>query len=544
MGMKTSDAIIQCLEKEGVDVVFGYPGAAVISIYESLRQSKIHHVLVRNEQSSVHYASGYARETGRVGVCIVTSGPGATNTITGIATAYMDSIPVVVITGQVDTHLIGTDAFQEADMIGATQPFTKHNFLLKDANQLPKVLKEAFYIANTGRKGPVLIDIPKDLQDVDIELDYGKKVLIKGYNPTIKGHMGQIKRAIQRIKVSKRPVVYAGGGILSAQAKEELLVFAEKTGIPVINSLMGIGGFPQDHPLYAGIVGSHGYTYSNEIIGKTDLLITIGARMSNRSTTGFYKLNPEIEFIHIDIDPAEIGKNRGFTLPIVGDAKIILEALTEKASDMDFTSWLDEIQELKNQHRPVRHEVERTGYIHPVDIITHLSDEMDVDACLVADVGQNQIWSALNYQIRGERRFMTSGGLGTMAYSIPAAIGVKIANPNRQVVCVIGDGGIQMCLGELAVMREQNANVKIILINNRKLGLVREIQQDLYGQGNSSAVDLEYQVGFMKIAEAYSLEGYEVSSLDDFKASLDKALKSDQPCLIQCHVHPDTRTLP
>ncbi|MBF7096895.1 biosynthetic-type acetolactate synthase large subunit [Alkalibacter mobilis] len=542
--MKASKAIIKCLEMEGTDVVFGYPGAAMISIYESLRSSKIKHILVRNEQSIVHYASGYARETGKVGVCLVTSGPGATNTITGIATAYLDSIPVVVITGQVDTDLIGTDAFQEADIKGATEPFTKHNYLVKDANDLPRILKEAFYIANSGRKGPVLIDIPKNIQEEKIKFDYEGKVDIRGYNPTLTGHMGQIKRAISRIKASKKPVIYAGGGIISANAQREILEFAEKTGIPVINSLMGIGGFPQDSRLYAGIVGSHGYDYSNEIIGKTDLLITIGARMSNRSTAGFHKLNPNIEFIHVDIDPAEIGKNRGFTLPIVGDAKIILTDLIDKSDEMDFSDWLDEIDKLKGKSESKEEVTKETeNFVNPKEIIAYLSEKMDDDACLVADVGQNQIWSAMNFKVVKSRKFMTSGGLGTMAYSIPAAAGVKIGNPKRQVVCVIGDGGIQMCLGELAVIREQNADVKIILLNNGKLGLVREIQEDLYGKGHGSGVDLQYQVKFTKIAEAYNIEGYEVSDLKTFKNVLDKVLKSDQPCLIQCNIDPDTRTL-
>lgn len=541
--MKASDAIVQCLEKEGVDVVFGYPGAAVISLYETLRESNIRHILVRNEQSVVHYASGYARETGKVGVCMVTSGPGATNTITGIATAYLDSIPVVIITGQVDTGLIGTDAFQEADIKGATEPFTKHNYLVKDATDLPRVIQEAFYIANTGRKGPVLIDIPKDLQELNIEVPRDRSVDIIGYKPTIKGHAGQVKRALQRIKSSKRPVIYAGGGILSGDAKEELLAFAEKTGIPVINSLMGIGGFPQEHPLYAGIVGSHGYAYSNEIIGKTDLLITIGARMSNRSTAGFHKLNPDIEFIHIDVDPAEIGKNRGYTLPIVGDAKMVLQDLNDKASVLDFTPWVDEIIQLKERYRSMNNKEKWEGTVHPIDIMTCLSEQSQTNACLVADVGQNQIWSALHYKVTKERDFRTSGGLGTMAYSLPAAIGTKIARPDRQVLCVIGDGGIQMCLGELAVAREQNAGVKIILLNNGKLGLVREMQQDIFGKGHTSAIDLQYQVDFMKIAEAYSIPGYQVRSIEEFRNALDEALSNDEPCLIQCMVHPDTRTL-
>jgi acetolactate synthase-1/2/3 large subunit len=541
--MKAAKAIIRCLERENTDVVFGYPGAAVISIYESLRESDIKHVLVRNEQSLVHYASGYARETNKVGVCISTSGPGATNTITGIATAYMDSIPIVIITGQVDTDLIGTDAFQEADIKGATEPFTKHNYLVRDAQDLPRIIKEAFYIANTGRKGPVLIDIPRNIQEDRIKLEYPNEINIPGYNPTLSGHIGQIKRAVSRIKSAKRPVIYAGGGIVSSHAEKEILEFAEKTNIPVINSLMGVGGFPQDSSLYAGIVGSHGYPYSSEIIGMTDLLITIGARMSNRATAGFSKLNPKIEFIHVDIDPAEIGKNVGYTLPIVGDAKIILGELIDKSENMDFSSWHDEIKAIKEKCLSVLDYKTQSGLINAKELISHLSEKMDDDACLVADVGQNQIWSALNYKIKKERKFMTSGGLGTMAYSVPAATGVKMANPNRQVVCVIGDGGFQMCLGELAVVREQNAGIKIILLNNRKLGLVREIQQDLYGKDRSYGVDLNLQVDFVKIAEAYNITGHEVSDMENFKKVLDEVLATEEPCLIQCNIDPDIRTL-
>ncbi|HCX65734.1 MAG TPA: biosynthetic-type acetolactate synthase large subunit, partial [Eubacteriaceae bacterium] len=483
--MKASKAIIRCLEKEDADVLFGYPGAAVIPIYEELRKSEIKHILPRNEQSLVHYASGYARETGKVGVCIVTSGPGATNTVTGIATAYMDSIPIVIITGQVDTDLIGTDAFQEVDIKGATEPFTKHSYLVRNAEEIPTVFKEAFHIANTGRKGPVLIDIPKDVQEKDIVFDYPEEVAIIGYNPTFEGHKGQIKRALNKIKRSKKPVIYAGGGIIASGAEEELKAFSEKAGIPVINSLMGIGGYAQSSRYYAGIVGSHGYQYSKEVIARTDLLITIGARMSNRATAGFSKLNENIEFIHVDIDPAEIGKNRGFTLPIVGDAKYILNEFLEKEIDTDFSDWIDEINGLKEEDERYRSKRSQKNVLNPHDLIRTLSVNMKEDACLVADVGQNQIWSALNFEIKKDRSFFTSGGLGTMGYSLPAAIGVSIANPKRQVVSVVGDGGIQMCIGELAALREQETGVKIFILNNRKLNLVREIQQDVYGKGNS-----------------------------------------------------------
>ncbi|NTW71513.1 MAG: biosynthetic-type acetolactate synthase large subunit [Eubacteriaceae bacterium] len=540
--MKASKAIIKCLEKENVDILFGYPGGAVLPLYEALRESDIKHVLVRNEQSLVHYASGYAREKNRTGVCIATSGPGATNTITGIATAYLDSIPIVIITGQVNTELIGTDAFQEADIKGATEPFTKHNYLVKNAEDIPRIIKEAFFIANSGRKGPVLVDIPRNVQEAEITFKYPEKVDILGYKPTFKGHAGQIKRIINKIKASKKPVIYAGGGIILADARTELREFAEMTGIPVINSLMGIGGMSQESTLYAGIVGSHGYQYSNEIIARTDLLITIGARMSNRAAAGFSKLNPNIEFIHIDIDPAEIGKNVEFTLPIVGDAKLILQALIEKDLHMDFSQWLEEIEEIRNIY-PVSLEMQ-PGCIkmNPKEIINELSLEMKDDSCLVADVGQNQIWSALYFKVFGERKFITSGGLGTMAYSLPAAAGMKMANPERQVVNVMGDGSFQMCLGELAVVRENNIGIKIILINNTKLGMVRGLQHDCYGKDNYFGVDLEFQVNFVKLAEAYSIKGYEVEDMESFRKVLHEVLENDEPCLIQCNVDPNFRT--
>ncbi|RBP42721.1 biosynthetic-type acetolactate synthase large subunit [Garciella nitratireducens] len=537
--MKAAKAIIECLKNEKVNIIFGYPGGAVLPLYEALRQSNLKHILVRNEQSLVHYASGYYRETGQVGVCIATSGPGATNTITGIATAYMDSIPVVVITGQVNTELIGTDAFQEVDIVGATQPFTKHNYLIKNAEDIPRIFREAFYIANSGRKGPVLIDIPRNIQEEDIFFQEYDRVHIIGYQPTLIGNKRQIKRAIDKIKEAKRPIIYAGGGILSANAQKELLTFAEKTKIPVINSLMGIGSFPHDHPLYAGIVGSHGYIYSNKIIEKTDLLIVIGARMADRATGRFKELNPRMEYIHIDIDPAEIGKNIDAMIPIVGDAKRILKDLIQKNISIDTFSWLEEIEKIK-QIYPINIKMQSgCFFINPKELIITLSDTLEDSACLVADVGQNQIWAALYYRIVGQRNYFTSGGLGTMGYSLPAAIGVKIGNPNRQVICIMGDGSFQMCLGELAVVREQNIGIKIIVFNNNKLGMVKGLQDDFYGKGHNFGVDLNDPVDFIKIAQAYSIKAYRVEKMDTFKKVWNKVLKEEEPCLIQCLIDPE-----
>ena len=530
---------MKCLEKENVDTLFGYPGGAVLPLYEALRESDFRHVLVRNEQSLVHYASGYYRATGKVGVCIATSGPGATNTITGIATAYLDSIPVVVITGQVNTDLIGTDAFQEADIKGATEPFTKHSYLIKDPNDIPRVFKEAFYIANSGRKGPVLIDIPRNIQEENIKYQEYDEVNIIGYQPTVTGHIGQIKRAINKIKEAKRPVIYVGGGILLSKAQKELLTFAEKTQIPVINSLMGLGSFPQDNPLYAGIVGSHGYQYSNKIITRADLLIVIGARMSDRATGKFQELNGELEYIHIDIDPAEIGKNIDAMVPIVGDAKLILEELGNKNISINTNKWLEEVEAIKNEF-PVSVEMQPgCGYINPKEIITTLSEIVDDHACLVADVGQNQIWAALYYKIVSGRNYFTSGGLGTMGYSLPAASGVKIGNPKRQVICVLGDGSFQMAMGELAVVREQNIGIKIILFNNQRLGMVKGLQDNFYGKNHNFGITLECPIEFTKIAEAYSIPSYKVEDICSFREVFQKVMQDDEPCLIQCLIDPE-----
>lgn len=524
---------------ENIHTVFGYPGGAVLPLYEALRESEIHHVLVRNEQSLVHYASGYARESGQVGVGIATSGPGATNTITGIATAYLDSIPIVIITGQVNTELLGTDAFQEADIKGATEPFTKHNYLIRDANDIPRIFKEAFYLANSGRKGPVLIDIPKNVQEQKVKFDSHDTIQIIGYKPTLVGHKGQIRRAMTKIKNSKRPVIYAGGGIISAKAQEELLTFATQTNIPVINSLMGIGSISHSSPLYSGIVGSHGYEYSNKIIERTDLLICIGARMSNRATGEFEKLNPNLQYIHIDIDPAEIGKNIDTSIPIVGDAKLILQDLISKNIETDTNQWLKEIDSIRAGCPNSLEMQAGCKFVNPKEVISSVSEFVNDEACLVADVGQNQIWAALYYKIIGKRSYFTSGGLGTMAYSLPAASGVKLANPSRQVICVMGDGSFQMCLGELAVIREQNIGIKILLFNNNRLGMVKGLQVDSYGKNHNFGVDLNCNVDFIKIASAYNIKAHKIEDIETFRNIFPEILQDEEPCLLQILIDPD-----
>jgi acetolactate synthase-1/2/3 large subunit len=536
ISLLASKLIMKCLEDEGVEVIFGYPGGAVLPIYNALRKSDIRHILVRNEQNAGHYASGYSRETGKVGVCMATSGPGATNLVTSIATAYMDSIPLVAITGQVNTNLIGTDAFQEADITGATEPFTKYNYLVQDAKDIPRIIKEAFYLANSGRKGPVLIDIPRNVQEENIKPPYNKKQLL-GYNPTYKGHKGQIKRAINQLKKAKNPLIYAGGGIISSNAQEELYAFAEKNNLPVITSLMGIGSFPQDSSLYAGLIGSHGYPYSNYIVSEVDLLIAVGARISDRATANLQNLNPDMRFIHIDIDPAEIGKNMDVTLPIVGDAKEILKELIDKDTELDTANWLKKIEDIKEEH-PVNYETS-FDRVNPKKAFRTLSELADNNALISADVGLNQIWAALYFEIRDKRNYITSGGLGTMGYSLPAGLGVKVANSERQVFVVCGDGSFQMSMCELATLKAQNLDVKILLFNNGKLGMVRNLQYYAYGKGQYSGVNIDYDVDFLQLAKAYDIPGFSASTDEEFNQVIKEAIAVDGPAIVEIMVHPD-----
>jgi len=544
MKMKACDAIVKCLEEENVKILFGYPGGAVLPLYESLRKSNIEHVLVRQEQSAAHMASGYSKASGQVGVCIATSGPGATNLITGVATAYMDSIPLVAITGQVSSEMIGRDTFQEADIRGATEPFTKHNYLVKDAAELPRIMKEAFYIANTGRKGPVLIDIPKDIQQEMIRYTYPDKISIRGYKPTYTGNIRQIEKAVKLINHAKKPLVCVGGGISSSNAKKELHAFIEKTQIPVICSLMGIDAYPNDSQYFAGLMGSHGYPYVNGSIHKSDLLIVIGARFADRSTSMLNKDKITQNVIHIDIDPAEIGKNMSTIIPIVGDAKNILGSLLDYDYTLETNEWLQSIREKRLKYRDRILQKNEQGDINPRRLVKMVSEAMNETGILTADVGLNQIWAAHCFNATADRKYMTSGGLGTMGYSVPASIGAKFANSQADVVAVVGDGGFQMLLGELAVISEHHLGIKIIVFNNSQLGMVKELQDNAYGRDYTYGVKIGFNPDFIKLAEAYGIEGIRISKESEMEAAVKKIFESDQPFLLECIIDPDFPSTP
>lgn len=543
MKVKVSEAIVKCLEKEKVDVLFGYPGGAVLPLYEALRKSDIKHILVRQEQSAAHMASGYGRASNKVGVCVATSGPGATNLITGIATAYMDSIPLVAITGQVNSENIGRDLFQEADITGASEPFTKHNYLVKDPNEIPRIFKEAFHIANTGRKGPVLIDIPRDIQEKIIDFHYKEEVHIRGYKPTFNGNTRQIKRAVEYINKSKKPIICAGGGISSSAAKKELLDFVKKTKIPVVCSLMGVDSFPNESEYFAGLLGSHGYPFVNRSLNQSDLLIVIGARFADRSISKLNKKNPQ-NVIHIDIDPAEIGKNVDTKVPIVGDARNILLSLLEYDYALDTSSWLEKIQNDRKEYKELLLNNNDKFKINPRRLIKKISDNIKNNAILTADVGLNQIWSAHCFSAEIDRKFLTSGGLGTMGYSMPAAIGAKISKPNATVVSIMGDGGIQMLLGELAVIAEHDLGVKLVVFNNSKLGMVKELQLNKYGNKNYYGVDINFNPDFMKLADAYGIESMQISKEKEIELAVETLLKDDKPFLLECIVDAEFPSLP
>lgn len=466
------EVMVKCLEAEGVEILFGYPGAAICPFYDALYDSPIRHVLVRSEQNAAHMASGYARASGKPGVCVATSGPGATNLITGIATAYMDSIPIIAITGQVNLEQLGRDVFQEADITGACESFTKHSYLVKDAAELPRVFKEAFHIAYTGRPGPVLIDVPEDVQEALLEsFRYPEKADIPGYKPKTSGHPVQVKRALQAIRQAKRPVICCGGGVVLAGAREEMTAFAQKSGIPIVSTMMGIGVMPMDSPVYLGMIGKFGRGYANRAIGEADLIILCGARVGDRAIALPNQIAEQAQIIHIDIDPAEIGKNMRVDIPIVGDVRQVLAALADKVEPVDCKDWVDRVLQYKREFIP-RGE-DREDYVEPRSFIRTLSSMMEEDAILTADPGQGQIWAAINFTQK-EGRFLTSGGLGTMGYALPAALGAKLAKPRRQVLAVCGDGAFQMSLCELATVVASHAPLKVVVFDNRRLGMVRE----------------------------------------------------------------------
>ncbi len=535
-----ADIMIKCLEAEGVDTVFGYPGAAICPFYDSLYKSNIKHILVRMEQSAVHAANGYSRCSNKVGVCVATSGPGATNMITGIATAYSDSIPVICITGQVKRELLGRDVFQEADITGACEPFVKHSYLVNDTKDLPRVFKEAFHIATTGRMGPVLIDIPQDVQEEEIEsFEYPEKVDIVGYKPNYRGHKMQIKKAVELIKKAERPLIVAGGGVLSSGSKLKLVKFAESTGIPVISTLMGIGVMPSEHMRYLGMLGTHGKKYANRALHESDLLIVCGARLGDRAVARPDQVSKTSKIIHIDIDPAEIGKNVRTTVPIVGDMKNVIENLIEEIGDYHIPhEWCETYRDWKEKLYRIPPVTE--GFVEPRSLIAKLSFMMKSKGILVADVGQNQIWCANNFRIR-EGRFLTTGGMGTMGYSVPAAMGAKLARPSRDVVAVCGDGSFQMNLTELGTIMQNNIDVKIIVMRNNRLGMVRELQTKTY-ESRYSATILE-DPDFRKIADAYGIKSAEVNSNDEAEKIAEEMFKMKEPFILICNVYPDTPSI-
>lgn len=536
-----AEIMVKCLEAEGVKVVFGYPGATICPFYDKIYESSIKHILVRQEQNAAHAASGYSRCSGLPGVCVATSGPGATNLITGIATAYADSVPMIAITGQVKTDLLGRDVFQEADITGACEPFVKHSYLVTKTEDLPRIFKEAFHIASTGRKGPVLIDIPMDIQTNEIEeFHYPETVNIIGYKPNTRGHAVQVRRAVEAIKKSRRPLIVSGGGVLSSGVKLKFQAFADKTKIPVISTMMGIGVMPSDCEMYLGMLGTHGKPVANRALHDADLVIVCGARLGDRAVAAPDQMSENTTVIHIDIDPAEIGKNVKTEIPIVGDMKNVLNMLNDEIGDYVVPNqWQETVKNWRKSFYRVPPKFD--GFVEPRTLVAHLSSMLRSKAILVADVGQNQIWCANNFMIR-EGRFLTTGGMGTMGYSIPAAVGVKFARPSRDVVVVCGDGSFQMSMNELATIAGNNLAIKIIIMRNHRLGMVRELQDINYGSRHSATI-LEGDPDFQKIAEAYGIDHAEANSNEEAEEIIREMVKSDKPFILVCNVYPDTPSI-
>ena len=537
-----AEMMVKCLENEDVKIAFGYPGAAICPFYDYLYRSSIQSVLVREEQNAAHEASGYARASGKPGVCIATSGPGATNLITGIATAYMDSIPLIAITGQVNSELLGRDVFQEADITGACEPFTKHSYLVKDAADLPRIFKEAFHIATTGRPGPVLIDVPVDIQTSTVpEFVYPQKADIIGYKPRTQGHAMQIKKAIAAIGEAKRPIICCGGGVVLAGARDELVAFASNSGIPVVSTMMGIGVVPMDSRLYLGMIGMHGHTNANRAMGEADLIILCGARVGDRAVSAPEQMAAKAKIIHIDIDPAEIGKNMTAHIPIVGDIRLVMRDFAQQVVNTVPQEWIEQVLKYKADYVPLGEPDNTSGFVEPRSFMRALSRMMDENAILVSDVGQNQIWAVRNFNVK-EGRFLTSGGLGTMGYALPAAIGAKLAKPNRQVLCICGDGSFQMAMCELGTLCQEHVNLKIILMQNDRLGMVKEIQGKLYGN-RFIATTLDGNPDFVKLAEAYGIRAVLASSNEQAEQLAKEMFATDKAFLLVCRVNPDAPTI-
>ena len=549
MELTGAQILLESLKKEGVDVLFGYPGGAVIDIYDELpRHPELKHVLVRHEQGAVHAADGYARASGKVGCCLVTSGPGATNTVTGIATAYCDSIPLVVFTGQVPTQLIGNDAFQEVDIVGITRPCTKHNFLVKDVRNLAKTIRQAFYLARSGRPGPVLVDLPKDIMQARTEFVWPEDIFMRSYNPTYKPNLNQLRRTAEELAKARKPIILAGGGVIMANASEVLCELAHELNIPVATTLMGLGAFPANGDLWLGMVGMHGTYAANMSINHADLLVCVGARFDDRVTGRLQDFASHARIVHIDIDPTSIRKNVEVDVPVVGDCRQALEGILEicraKMADTDWSGmhadWLQPVHEWKANH-PLAYN--KNGHIKPQQVIETMYSITKGDAIIATEVGQNQMWAAQFYTFTKPRTLLTSGGLGTMGYGFPAAIGAQFAFPDKLVINVAGDGSIQMNIQELATVVQNKIPVKVVILNNGHLGMVRQWQELFYNR-NYSHTNMEAQPDFVKLAEAYGAEGYRISKPEELEDVLRKALTSPNPAFIDVMVEREENVYP
>ena len=540
--MTGAQALIESLKRAGVEHIFGYAGATICPTVDVLAQTpEIGYTLVRTEQNAGHMASGYYRVTGKVGVCMVTSGPGATNLLTGIATAYLDSIPMVAITGQVPSHLLGRDIFQEIDVTGAVAPFSKHSYLVKDANDIPRIVAEAFHIASTGRPGPVLIDLPIDVQNQKLKsYAYPEEVSIRSYKPSVRGNDLQIKRVVSAIESAKHPVIYAGGGIFLANAQQELLELAERTNIPVVTTMMGLSLLPTHHPLNLGMIGAFGNVAANKALAKSDLLVMIGSRVADRAILSPEEVQRRMTIIHIDVDPAEIGKNMRAEIPVVGDVESILHQILERIQPRSGDEWLEHFQARRKEELSRPFPV-KEGYVFPGSLMRKLGAKLQYNAAVCVDVGQNQIWACKHLTMDGPR-FLTSGGLGTMGYSLPAAVGVKVAQPGRQTVVICGDGSFQMSFNELAAIAHAQLDIKIVLIQNSVLGLVRQIQDTPTYPAGPFGVALDGSPDFTAIAAAYGIPSRVISDESEIDGALEELLHQPGARLLICRTDPKATT--
>ena len=543
-----SRILLESLSRVGVDTIFGYPGGSVIPIYDEIYSfDKITHYFARHEQGAVHEADGYARASGKVGVCIATSGPGATNLVTGIMTAHMDSIPLLAITGQVGSNLLGKDAFQETDIVGITLPITKNNYLVQDIRELPRIIKEAYYIASTGRPGPVLVDIPKDVQLGEISFQefeklFDKEIDLPGYDPTYKGHPRQIEKAANLINKAKKPLIIAGAGVLKAGAYNELLEFATKTNTPVTHTLLGLGSFPGENELSLGMLGMHGTMYANYATDEADLIIAVGIRFDDRITGNPDTFCKNAQIIHIDIDPAEIEKNKKVDVPIVGDLKNVLVELNRKVEKLNHLSWIEQINEWKREY-PMSYRESKKGNLMPQEVLIELNNILNGNEIIATDVGQHQMWVAQFLTFNEPNTIISSGGSGTMGFGLPAAIGAQIGKPERKVIAIVGDGGFQMTFQELMLIKQYKLPLKIIILNNSYLGMVRQ-WQELFNNRRYSFVDLSVNPEFMKIGEAYGIESVKIKTKKDLKDNFRHLIESDKAVLIECVVEKEANVLP